>query len=81
MAWHVDNKQTLADLSSRMLENKGLMRSCISRTSITGRSEFVRSSHHWAWKENLENWNERFEEFRKDVVTFDNQPGRSAHSL
>ena len=74
MAWHVDNKQTLEDLSSRMLENKGLIAIVYLEDVNHGPFEFVRSSHHWAWKENLENWNERFGEFRKDVVTFNHQP-------
>ncbi len=74
MAWHVDNKQTLENLSSRMLENKGLIAIVYLEDVNHGPFEFVRLSHHWAWKENLENWNERFEEFRKDVVTFNHQP-------
>ena len=73
MAWHVDNKQTLEDLSSRMLGNKGLIAVVYLEDVNHGALEFVRSSHDWAWKANLENWNERFEEFREDVVTL-NQP-------
>lgn len=74
MAWHVDNKQTLEDLSSRMLENKGLIAIVYLEDVNRGPFEFVRCSHHWAWKENRETWDERFEAFRKDVVTFNHQP-------
>jgi len=74
MEWHVDNKQTLEDLSSRMLKNKGLIAIVYLEDVDHGAFEFVRSSHHWAWKENLENWDERFGEFRQDVVTFTDQP-------
>jgi hypothetical protein len=74
MAWHVDNKQTLENLRSRMLENKGLIAIVYLEDIDHGAFEFVRSSHHWAWKENLENWNKRVEEFRKDVITFNHQP-------
>ena len=74
MVWHVDNKQTLEDLTSRMLKNKGLIAIVYLEDIDHGAFEFVRSSHHWAWKENLENWNERFGEFREDIVTCDHQP-------
>jgi ectoine hydroxylase-related dioxygenase (phytanoyl-CoA dioxygenase family) len=74
MAWHVDNKQTLENLSSRMLENKGLIAIVYLEDVDHGAFQFVRSSHHWAWKANLENWNERFGEFKDDVITFNHQP-------
>src|SRR5262245_10127146 len=74
MPWHVDNKQTLDDLSSHMLENKGLIAIVYLEDVDHGPFEFVRLSHHWAWKEHIENWNERQGEFRKDVVTFNHQP-------
>ena len=75
MAWHVDNKQTLEDLSSRMLENKGLIAIVYLHDVDHGAFEFVRSSHHWAWKENRENWTERVGEFQKDVVTVNGLAG------
>ena len=75
MAWHVDNKQTLEDLTSRMLENRGLIAIVYLEDVDHGAFEFVRSSHHWAWKENRENWNERFADFRQDIVTFNNVAG------
>jgi len=74
MGWHVDNKQTLEDLSSRMLDNKGLIAIVYLEDVHHGPFEFVRLSHHWAWKEHRENWNERFEEFQNDVVTFNHHP-------
>ena len=74
MPWHVDNKQTLDDLSSHMLQNKGLIAIVYLEDVDHGPFEFVRLSHHWAWKENIESWNERQGEFRKDVVTFNHQP-------
>jgi hypothetical protein len=74
MAWHVDNKQTLEDLSSAMLANKGLIAIVYLEDVDHGPFEFVRSSHHWAWKENLENWDKRVEEFKKEVISFNNQP-------
>src|SRR5262245_22503859 len=75
MAWHVDNKQTLEDLTSRMLENRGLIAIVYLDDVNHGAFEFVRSSHHWAWKENRENWNERFADFRKDIVTLNSVAG------
>jgi hypothetical protein len=74
MAWHVDNKQTLEDLSSRMLDNKGLIAIVYLEDVDHGAFQFVRGSHQWAWKENVEDWNNRFAEFREDVVTFDHRP-------
>jgi len=46
MAWHVDNKQTLEDRSSRMLENKGLIAIVYLEDVNHGPFEFVRLSHH-----------------------------------
>jgi ectoine hydroxylase-related dioxygenase (phytanoyl-CoA dioxygenase family) len=74
MAWHVDNKQTLEDLSSQMLENRGLIAIVYLEDVNHGPFEFVRLSHQWAWKEKRENWNDSFEEFRKDVITFNHLP-------
>jgi len=76
MAWHVDNKQTLEDLSSLMLENmQGLIAIVYLEDIDHGAFEFVRSSHHWAWKENRENWNERVGKFQEDVVTVNGLAG------
>jgi len=74
MAWHVDNKITMDNLRSSMLENKGLIAILYLEDVDHGPFEFVRASHHWAWKANRENWDERFAEFRNEVITFNHQP-------
>jgi hypothetical protein len=78
LVWHVDNKQTLANLESRMLSNKGLIVIIYLEDVNHGPFQIVRGSHHWAWKENKEVWEADVERFRDDIVTFNNKQAGTA---
>jgi ectoine hydroxylase-related dioxygenase (phytanoyl-CoA dioxygenase family) len=79
MAWHVDNKLTMHDGSSKMVESKGLILIVYLEDVKAGPFQFVEGSHAWAWKENKEVWDEEVEK-NKDlkVVTFDRLPRGTA---
>ena len=79
MAWHVDNKLTMHDGSSKMVGSKGLILIVYLEDVKSGPFQFVEGSHAWAWKENKEVWDEDLKS-NKDlkVVTFNNLPKGTA---
>ncbi len=75
MHWHVDNKQPSRDGQAELLDHKGLIIIMYLSNSPHGSFQFVRNSHKWAWKENVEDWEQRKDEFADDVVTFEESAG------
>jgi ectoine hydroxylase-related dioxygenase (phytanoyl-CoA dioxygenase family) len=78
MPWHVDNKQTLGDLTSKMLDYKGLITIIYLDDIDHGPFQFVRGSHLWASGFNKEVWDEVIEKYSKDIVTINNQKAGTA---
>jgi ectoine hydroxylase-related dioxygenase (phytanoyl-CoA dioxygenase family) len=73
MAWHVDNKLTMHDGSSKMVGSKGLILIVYLEDVKAGPFQFVEGSHIWAWKENKEVWDHETS-VNKDlkIITFNN---------
>jgi len=73
MPWHVDNKQTLPDLTEKMLDYKGLIALIYLDDIDHGPFQFVRGSHLWSSPFNKEMWDDEIEKYSTDIVTFNNQ--------
>jgi len=78
MPWHVDNKQTLGDLTSKMLDYKGLITIIYLDDIDHAPFQFVRGSHLWASGFNKEVWDDVIENYSKDIVSFNNKKAGTA---
>jgi ectoine hydroxylase-related dioxygenase (phytanoyl-CoA dioxygenase family) len=78
MCWHVDNKQTLGDLTSKMLDCRGLITIIYLDNIDHGPFQFVRGSHLWASRFYKEVWDDVIENYSKDIVSFNNKKAGTA---
>ena len=78
MPWHVDNKQTLPDLTEKMLDYKGLIALIYLDDIDHGPFQFVRGSHSWSSTFYKEVWDDVIEKYSKDIVSFNKQKAGTA---
>jgi ectoine hydroxylase-related dioxygenase (phytanoyl-CoA dioxygenase family) len=74
MHWHVDNKQTNLDLSSTLLTNNGLIAIVYLDAVDHGAFEIIEGSHRWAYQANVEDWDAVIDNYKNQIVTFNNLP-------
>jgi len=79
MQWHVDNKIDIAGeekgkyATHMTTEDKGLIMIMYLSDVHDGGLQIVKGSHQWAFKEEKENWDDREQKFKKDIVTFNDR--------
>ena len=78
MHWHVDNKIDIYDetkntIVHQMRPEKGIIMIMYLSDVEDGGFQIVEGSHHWSIKEDKESWNDREQNFKDKIVTFNNR--------
>jgi len=79
MKWHVDNKTDVYDeaknrfINKVALHDKGIIMIVYLSNVEDGGLQIVSGSHQWSFKEDKENWDDRVNQFREQIVTFNNR--------